>query len=336
MNLDELRTVQRTERRKDSLQHLRESFYEDVAAHIADLKRERKRAAAEADDPFASPEVRRLTDEIQTAEELVEAIYERRVGKVVKRASFAAADMSTREEGLTTEERNLFSDLVDRIKRNRETVLAALAVESDSGGVDAPAPATPADETPDSDPTAGDARSDTETSPDARRGRSGATDRASTDPTPPGSEAGASTPDATDVLADAMGGGESEGAQTPSVGDDGAAPSPGDERDAPEPKRATGDAPNEDAAAGAADPRETGADGDDASAGRPNAPGADASAGKNSELDTERVTLRITRDIGSILGVDDREYDLEREDVVRLPAANAGPLVERDAAERLD
>ena len=35
MNLDELRTVQSKERRKDSLQHLRDSFYEDVAAYMA-------------------------------------------------------------------------------------------------------------------------------------------------------------------------------------------------------------------------------------------------------------------------------------------------------------
>jgi DNA replication factor GINS len=50
----------------------------------------------------------------------------------------------------------------------------------------------------------------------------------------------------------------------------------------------------------------------------------------------ERTTVRITRDVGSILGVDEREYDLEREDVVTLPATNADPLVERDAAERLE
>ena len=40
--------------------------------------------------------------------------------------------------------------------------------------------------------------------------------------------------------------------------------------------------------------------------------------------------------MGRIYGVDEREYDLESEDVVRLPATNAGPLVERDAAERLE
>jgi DNA replication factor GINS len=59
-------------------------------------------------------------------------------------------------------------------------------------------------------------------------------------------------------------------------------------------------------------------------------------AGSVDRTRVERETVRITDDIGAILGVDEREYDLSRDDVVRLPAANAGPLVERDAAERLD
>ncbi|MFC7195250.1 hypothetical protein ACFQL4_12200 [Halosimplex aquaticum] len=37
-----------------------------------------------------------------------------------------------------------------------------------------------------------------------------------------------------------------------------------------------------------------------------------------------------------MFGVDQRAYDLSTDDVVQLPEANAGPLVERDAAERLD
>ncbi|MFC7136940.1 hypothetical protein ACFQRB_11600 [Halobaculum litoreum] len=40
--------------------------------------------------------------------------------------------------------------------------------------------------------------------------------------------------------------------------------------------------------------------------------------------------------MGSILGVDGVEYDLAADDVVTLPAENAGPLVERDAAEPVE
>jgi DNA replication factor GINS len=61
-------------------------------------------------------------------------------------------------------------------------------------------------------------------------------------------------------------------------------------------------------------------------------PSDDAAA----EEDPERTTVRIKRDVGSILGVDEREYDLESEDVVRLPSSNAEPLLARDAAERIE
>ena len=50
----------------------------------------------------------------------------------------------------------------------------------------------------------------------------------------------------------------------------------------------------------------------------------------------DRTTVRITRSIGEIFGVDEREYVLEAEDVVALPTANAEPLVARDAAEKLE
>ncbi|MEF8777702.1 MAG: hypothetical protein V5A36_02190, partial [Natronomonas sp.] len=49
-----------------------------------------------------------------------------------------------------------------------------------------------------------------------------------------------------------------------------------------------------------------------------------------------RTTVRITSDIGEIVGADDRDYDLGNEDVVTLPSPNADVLVEKDAAERLE
>jgi DNA replication factor GINS len=57
--------------------------------------------------------------------------------------------------------------------------------------------------------------------------------------------------------------------------------------------------------------------------------------GADGDPTAERTTVRITADVGEIYGVDDRSYRLEREDVVDLPADNAAPLVEKNAAERL-
>jgi DNA replication factor GINS len=292
MNVEELRSVQRTERQKDSLQHLRDSFYRDVADYVADRKAERERAAEAADDPFSSPEVSRLTDEIETAEEVVESIYERRVGKIVKRATFAAAGMATEDEGLTTEERDLFEDLVDRIETNRDAVLETLAegdgatgdaadrtdeaATRDAGGESAPPPASPP-------PEAADA-------PQSQAGTTG------------------DHPNPDDLLAEAMGG--EDGGTAP--GGDPSSPDSG-----------VADEPSQSQSQGTPPP----ADADDSPA--PDG-GADVAGAP------DRTTLRITRDVGSIFGVDEREYDLATEDVVTLPTPNAEPLLEKDAAERLD
>jgi DNA replication factor GINS len=129
MDLDELQRVRDAERSKDSLQELRDSFYADVADHLAELKDQRDRAAERSENPFGDPEIQQLTSEIDATEQVVESIYERRVGKLVKLASFAAADMPADENGLTREERKLFTDLVSRIKENRAHVLDVLAGE---------------------------------------------------------------------------------------------------------------------------------------------------------------------------------------------------------------
>jgi len=137
MKLDELRSAQAKERRKDSLQHLRDSFYDDVAAYVADLRAARDRRAEQVAKPFSDDDVRRMSDEVETAEEVAEALYERRVGKVVKLASFAAADMPVDADGMTTEERQLFDDLVDRISENKSRVLDVLAGEAPPASTDA-------------------------------------------------------------------------------------------------------------------------------------------------------------------------------------------------------
>jgi len=61
-----------------------------------------------------------------------------------------------------------------------------------------------------------------------------------------------------------------------------------------------------------------------------------ASAGNETPDDSDRTTLRITRDVGEIFGVDGREYTLRSEDIVTLPTTNAEPLVEQDAAMRVE
>ncbi|MFC7128228.1 DNA replication protein [Haloferax chudinovii] len=353
MNVDDLRSVLRTERQKDSLQHLRESFYEDVAEFIAEQKATREQKAEQLGTHY-SPEIRRLTDEIETAEEVVTSIYERRVGKVVKAASFAAAGMSAETGGLTREEKRLFDDLVARIEENRGTVLSAL---EDVSAADSPPDDVAATDVTTAEPNAGGPGAEsapaTDTAPDAVGGSSPAIPPDEPDPetVPTGTGTDASAPEAAtgdsaagDVLADAMGGETVDDASN-------AEPTPqtGTDRSAAEAAAVSADSDPVDSDPADSNP----ADSDpvdsepaiplDEPAPETAAPSAgDTDAVEPSDDDPlsgladERETVRITADVGTILGVDEREYDLATEDVVTLPAANADPLVERGAAERLD
>jgi len=350
MDLNELQSAQSRERQTDSLQQLRESFYRDAGEFIQQLHRERERAAEEADDPWDAPEVNRLSDDIDTAEGTVEAIYERRVGKIVKMASLAAADMPTEDEGLTTEERSLFETLVGAIESNRARVEAVIDGENPAAAaadVDAPEPAvggeadpaagtgpadaaaadpTPEPSTPDAD------RPDVPSDPDELGDAPGtappeapADDSVSAPSPPPDAPSEATGVDAADLMGD--------GSETAESVDSGERSSDDDARDRP---------PQADGGASAADPRAdassppSGGDRADVPETSPTDADDSGDAGAESEPSVDRATVKITSDVGEIFGVDQRSYDLSSEDVVTLPEANAGPLVERDAAERLD
>jgi len=290
MNLDELQSVRDRERQTDKLQQLREPFYADAGEFIAQLRAERDRAAERAEDPFDAPEVGRLTDEIHTAEQTVEAIYEKRVGKIVKAASFAAADLPAESEGMTVEEQELFDTLVADIQGNRERVLDVLAGEGDDAAGTPPAGREP-----------------------TGRGEPPEEPEPESEPAPGADEA---TP------ADSFMG------ETP-------APAGGRERDPSPPERdGAGDSPPDAHGADRTSPRSDGG-------GQPpvgaDSPGPSREEGGTGTPDpVERETVRITEDVGTFVGFDDREYDLGVDDVVRLPATNAAPLVERDAAQPLE
>jgi len=311
MNLDELQSVQARERQSSDLQHLRSSFYREVGEFVHELTEERARLVEAADDPFSSPEVRKLSDDIETAEGTVEAIYERRVGKVVKKASIAAAGMPVDDDGLTDEEAALFEDLVDRIERNRESVLSVLDGNgpSVSCSVDGGAP----EESPASDP-APETAAPTETPVDGGV-------------------------DAADLMGSGPQGGAeaSSGAEAGEAGTSGAPESAPDQRaDSPsEPPTADLD-PVE---ASPVDPTGAGRAGEVDDGGRPadrSPEGGGATEAGGTLPGMPRTTVRITDDVGEVVGADDRDYELGAEDVVTLPEPNADVLVDKNAAERLE
>ncbi|WP_136715442.1 DNA replication complex subunit Gins51 [Halorientalis salina] len=340
MNLDELQSIRDRERQSDSLQQLRETFYADAGEFVQNLREERETAAARADDPFDSPEVNRLSDDIKTAEQTVEAIYERRVGKLVKMASFAAADMPTEDEGLTAEERELFEQLVASIEANRDQVFGVLDGDDAESGTDSgQTDASPAQESPEPtapDPTDGvdaadlmggtDSASTAETQSDDPQSDTDGKQPSSTD----GSRSRAEMdPTDTDRPAPEAGVGSDGDSSESTRNGTQAVPPDGPDGQASEPDVVSvGDGPDATQSAGGTDEPQGGRTG--------TTPEAEPRSDGGGDRRVDRTTVRITRDVGEILGVDDREYDLSSEDVVTLPATNADPLVERDAAERLD
>jgi DNA replication factor GINS len=303
MNLEDLRSAQTRERATDGLQDLRDSFYGDVAEYIADLKDRREAAAEAADDPFGDPEVQELTDKIETAEQVAEAIYERRMGKLVKQASLAAAGMPDDEDGLTAEEQTLYADLVDRIEANKAHVLDVISGDAE-----------PADGDTESASTESERADGLDSVPDSP------VDRAESAREPSTEESAASESSA----AAAMGGGMEDAGTDPvdaepSSESTGTAADPAPPADAEPPE------------AVAEDLARVQGDGDDTGEEEPVVVGEDDSGDGG-----ERVKVRVTDDVGEIFGVDERPYELKSEDVVTLPEENAAPLVEKDAAERLD
>jgi DNA replication factor GINS len=344
MNLDELQSVRDRERQTDKLQQLRESFYADAGEFIQQLRTERERAAERADDPFDAPEVNRLTDEINTAEQTVEAIYEKRVGKVVKAASFAAADLPAEADGMTAEEQDLFDTLVGNIKENRSYVLDVLAGEDDSPvDIESPAEATGGAPTP---PESGQSAPDrsVEGPPQAdpsekqRPGQSGAQAGQSG---APASTPDSQTADASVSAADVMGGGSDETGESQ--------PAPADvPPDEPlgETESEMGAAPHdidsaeqtttigESATAREQPPQSEYPVRKDGGTGTQTAEGGTQTG--ESQPGIDRETVRITESVDTFVGSDDRDYDLDRNDVVTLPSTNARLLVERDVAEQID
>jgi DNA replication factor GINS len=304
MNLEELQTARDRERQTDKLQQLRETFYADAGEFIRQLRAERDRAAERADDPFDAPEVNQLTDEINTAEQTVEAIYEKRVGKIVKAASFAAADLPAEAEGMTAEEQELFDRLVGEIKGNRQHVLDVLAGEDETTSGEPAGTPAPA-ESEDVGVSAADlmgSGGDVESS--AERTGEGPSE------TPPREHSPEET--AAEHRPENPGAGPSEVAGEP-PGSDTPGQSDAVRHDGGQPATATGESPTD----------------------RPTGPAEPEGAGTGLSAAIDRRRVRITDDIDTFVGSDDRDYDLETNDVVTLPESNADLLIERDVAEEL-
>jgi Uncharacterized protein conserved in archaea len=339
MNIDELQSVRDRERQTDKPQQLRESFYRDVGTFVEQLRAERERAAERHDSPYAD-EVMQLTDEIDAAQQLVEDIHERRIGKVVKAASLEAAELSPEVKGLTTEERDLFEQLVSDIEHHRNEVLSTVE-ENEPGPTEEETgeDATSAEPAVDSaEVTAADLMGPDGATPDDDRAETGQkpvsngnsqSTRSVHDPEDAGSAGGVA-----DASADAPGGPE-RGRQQGGPGSTATDRRPATETDGGSQTDSVGSTADDPAA--------------EHHSGQGSRPDADADNGQPPVTDgfdreqstseagdsVERDRVLVTESVATFVGADDRDYDLAAADVVTLPSTNAALLVERDVARRL-
>ena len=131
MNLEDLREIQIEERTRSDLQPLLDSFYADVSKYLQDLRVERESILEGNIDAVDAKTVRRIEDEIKTVGEVVEAIYDRRVGKILKGASLTAAGLGERDGSLAGVEVELFRSLVELLQKNRKEILERTSSEED-------------------------------------------------------------------------------------------------------------------------------------------------------------------------------------------------------------
>ena len=115
MNLDDLRLIQVNERRSEGLQELERDFYGQVRAYIKALEEDKRNMEA--------PQAMKIDDELRSVRSVIEGIFNRRIGKIVKMASLRASGSQESPKGVTPEELDLFEQLTDLISRSRAIIL---------------------------------------------------------------------------------------------------------------------------------------------------------------------------------------------------------------------
>lgn len=115
MNLDDLRLIQVNERRSEGLQELERDFYGQVRAYIKALEEDKRNVE--------DPQAMKIDDELRSVRSVIEGIFNRRIGKIVKMASLRASGSQESPKGVTPEELELFEQLTNLISRSREIIL---------------------------------------------------------------------------------------------------------------------------------------------------------------------------------------------------------------------
>lgn len=122
MNKDDLQSYRETARESGTLQDLPDSFYQDVAIYLDELRDQRQTVIEQSDNPFENQEVQAITDRIEEIQSLVEAIFNRRLAKILQQAIIHEQSIDDR---LTEAEHVLLTDLEDTIPDSMDEFLGS-------------------------------------------------------------------------------------------------------------------------------------------------------------------------------------------------------------------
>lgn len=299
MDLDQLREIQTRERRRDALQELRDPFYSEVASYIRDLSERRD----SIDDPY-SEEAQQVNDQLQTARQVTEAIYEKRIGKIVKLASLSANGVSVNESGMTPEETELFDSIVNEIKQNHESVVDPLLQGNN-----------PKEKGRESKKAEEGESTETETQTQAKT----QTQSSVTSPTQQVSgnrdESQQVEPEPQDIVSRFQSAEEGKPNSEPSEIQE----------------KTESDRPSEQKSKSGVKPQSG-----QHREGETGEGGKSISVQGSKATNEGYATVRVLDDLPEFMGTDGRSYSLSEEDVVVLPEKNADVLCEKEAAVKID
>lgn len=302
MEIRDIRAALQTERKQSELQDLPDDFYENVNELLEELHGKRDALVEDSADPFSDDEIQQVTDKIETVQDNVESLYQRRSGKIVKKASFTAAEINEGIDGVTTEEKEIFDSLVTELKNGQQKVFNTV---------------NPG--TTDTEQTANQqAENTTETTKTVQTNQE--------EPAQP-----------EEALLNAS---EDTAGESGSDADEEKKPSNtlSSEANASEDGETATESEENDTVkqnSWKAESKSTDEDSNSENEGTEKDGSAIEDFGENTPVDVERITVRIKDEVGEIMGVDNREYDLTEEDVVTLPETNAEALINKNAATKI-
>jgi DNA replication factor GINS len=120
----DLANTLRGERKTAELQPLDKNFYQQVGSYLAELERE----FSKIEDTF-SVEAQILQDTLKSERNSLNKLIDQRMRKIVRKAVRNARSASQGETsaGMTSEEEQIYSQMLQSVLQGRETILAHLA-----------------------------------------------------------------------------------------------------------------------------------------------------------------------------------------------------------------